>query len=33
MAISFSIIEEHDGNIEIKSAVNKGTKIIISFDI
>ncbi len=33
MAISFGIIEDHNGYIEIDSEVDKGTKIIISFDI
>ena len=33
MAISFGIIEEHDGSIDIESTVDRGTKVIISFDI
>jgi ligand-binding sensor domain-containing protein/signal transduction histidine kinase len=31
MAISFGIIEEHGGHIEIESVVNEGTTIIITF--
>jgi len=33
MAISFSIIEEHGGNINVESAVEEGTKITIGFDV
>ncbi|MCJ8318156.1 MAG: ATP-binding protein, partial [Colwellia sp.] len=33
MAISFGIIEEHHGFIEVESTVNEGTKIIIHFDV
>ena len=33
MAISFGIIEDHGGNIEVGSAVDEGTRIIISFDL
>jgi len=33
MAISFGIIEEHGGYIDIESVVDKGTKITISFDV
>jgi ligand-binding sensor domain-containing protein/signal transduction histidine kinase len=33
MAISFGIIEEHSGRIEVESSVNEGTRIIISFDM
>jgi len=33
MAISFGIIEEHGGSIEVESEVYKGTKITIGFDV
>mgnify|MGYP000379416935 FL=1 len=33
MAISFGIIEEHSGNIEVESTVGEGTKVTISFDV
>jgi len=33
MAISFGIIEEHGGNINVESTVDEGTKIIISIDV
>jgi len=33
MAISFGIIEEHGGSIDVESVVDKGTKITIKFDV
>lgn len=33
LSIVHSIIKEHNGNIEIKSALNKGTTVILSFKI
>jgi len=33
MAISFGIIEEHGGHIEIESIVNEGTTIMIAFSL
>ena len=33
MAISFGIIEEHEGQINVVSEVDKGTKVTISFNI
>jgi len=33
MAISFGIIEEHSGTIEVESAIDVGSKIIISFEV
>jgi len=33
MAISFGIIEEHCGTIEVESEIDKGTKVIIGFDV
>jgi signal transduction histidine kinase len=32
MAISFGIIEEHGGTIEVESEIDKGTKVIIKLD-
>jgi len=32
MAISFGIIEEHGGSIDIESKVDTGTKVIIKLD-
>jgi len=33
MAISFGIIEEHSGSVEVKSIIDEGSKIIIRFDL
>jgi len=33
MAISFGIIEEHSGSIDVESVVDKGTKLTIRFDV
>ncbi len=33
MAISFGIIEEHGGRIEVESAVAERTKLTMTFDV